>query len=225
MEHSKERREFLKWVGLAGASLLASGRAAAGVVRTPPQTEGPFFPVREPADTDADLTRVEGHDERADGEVVVVRVRIADLEGRPLSGALLDVWQACATGRYNHPDDRNRAELDPHFQYWARLQTGEDGACRFTTIVPGAYALGWFSRRTPHIHFRIDAQDHPRLTTQMYFEGQELNEQDAVLAETAERYGGPARDSLIVDFTSEMTDEGHPQGTFGVVLGRTPETG
>ncbi len=223
MQQSKDRREFLKWTGLAGAGLLVSGRVVAAQLRTPPQTEGPFFPVRHQADKDADLTLVEGLDQRADGEVVVVRVRVADLRGRFAPGVLLDVWQACATGRYNHPRDQNPAEMDPHFQYWAKLRTDEEGECRLRTIVPGAYPAGRDWTRPPHVHFRLDAWDKTRLTTQMYFGGRELNDQDLILADTMRKYGREARDSLIVDFDTEKTDEGHPLGTFRIVLGQTPE--
>lgn len=209
------RRASLLGLGLAGLS------AAKGT--TPGQTEGPFFPAADQADKDVDLTQVAGRGARADGEVVRVGGVVRDLEGVALSGVFIDVWQACASGRYNHPRDPNPAKVDPNFQYWARLLTDNEGRFQFKTIIPGAYpaSRGW--DRPPHIHFRVDAFGLPRLTTQMYFKGQPLNEPDLILRDTAQRYGQAARDSLVVDFGGEADAEGIPQGLFEITLGRTPE--
>ncbi len=214
-----DRRALLRRAGLA--SLGLAGLAAADT-QTPPQTEGPFFPVADRADKDLDLTRVAGHELRAEGEPVTVSGVVRDLDGAPLSGVLLDVWQACASGRYDHPRDPNPAPVDPHFQYWARMLTDGDGRFRFKTIIPGAYPASRDWDRPPHIHFRVDAFRQPRLTTQMYFAGNPLNDIDLILRDTARRHGAEARDSLLVDF-SDRDDDGDPLGLFEIVLGRTPE--
>ncbi len=128
------RRGVLRQVGVAGAGLMAAsvvlGRQGLGAVSgpTPQQTEGPFYPIKDQLDKDADMTRVAGRDESAEGKSVLVRGVVVDVKtGLPLAGALVEFWQACATGRYNHPRDTNDAALDPNFQYWAQVQTNQKG--------------------------------------------------------------------------------------------------
>ncbi len=83
--------------------------------RTPDQILGPYFPVRRGAFTGADLTRIEGGNGQAQGEIIEVAGRIINLDGEPISGARLTIWQANSFGRYRHPNDRNVAPLDPNF--------------------------------------------------------------------------------------------------------------
>lgn len=230
-----DRRRFLTGLGalglgmascVPGAAQTPEGASPGGGAKTPPttppQTEGPFFPVKARDDVDLDMTQVQGRAERAKGDVVVLRVVVLDRALKPVKGAQVDLWQACATGRYDHPRDPNPATLDPNFQYWARHTTGDDGAFVVKTIVPGSYPAseGW--DRPPHIHVRVDAWGE-RLTTQMYFKGHRLNAIDHILNATAERHSAAARDSLVVDFDAAKSGEGHPMGTFTIVLGQTPE--
>ena len=62
--------------------------------------------------------------------------------------------------------------LDPNFQGYGRLRADADGRYRIKTIKPPPY-----SGRTPHIHFNV-ASGGTTLTTQMFFEGEPLNERD-----------------------------------------------
>ena len=71
-----KRREFLRYGGSIGVGVLASGVVHAQ--RTPPQTEGPFFPQQAVLDTDADLTQKEGATSCANGEKVAIQVVIVD---------------------------------------------------------------------------------------------------------------------------------------------------
>lgn len=213
------RRKFLS-VGAMGMGLLSTGLLARVV--TPPETQGPFFPVEDQEDKDVDLTRVKGHNSAALGTVVIVRGTLKDTKGKAIAGAIFDIWQACHTGRYNHPRDDNPAALDPDFQYWAKFKSDAKGEFAFKTIKPGAYPAseGWW--RPPHIHFRIDAFSHPQLITQMYFsDEQELNDKDYILQKTAKDYGHAARNSLIVNF-NQLSEEGLKMGNFDITLGATP---
>src|SRR5438552_2220640 len=104
-----QRRKVLT-VFLGSAGALMTSRAWAGAVRaacgiTPAQTEGPFYPVKDQADKDTDLTQVSGRITKAKGDVIYVRGRVQDQACRPVAGALVEIWQACATGKYNHPSD------------------------------------------------------------------------------------------------------------------------
>ena len=100
---------------------------------------GPFYPLHPPAESDADLTRLAGHANRARGTVIELTGRVRDLRGNPIAGAQMELWQANAAGRYTHELDPAIAPLDPDFQSYARLTTGADGAYRIVTIKPGGY--------------------------------------------------------------------------------------
>jgi protocatechuate 3,4-dioxygenase beta subunit len=148
-------------------------RAADALRATPPNSLGPFYPARKPADSDADLTIVAGRPQRAAGTILYTSGRVLDLRGRPLAGVQIEVWQANAFGRYHHPGDSDSSgPLDPNFQGYGALVTDAEGRYRIKTIKPPPY-----SGRTPHLHFNA-ASDRTRLTTQMFFEGDPGNERD-----------------------------------------------
>jgi protocatechuate 3,4-dioxygenase beta subunit len=192
--HRSARFTRRQWLHLSGASLAAgwSADALASARRTPAQTSGPFYPLEKPLDADADLTLIRGHDQRAAGQVVHVTGRVLDLDGRPVAGARIEVWQANTHGRYTHPHDSNPAPLDPHFDGFASLTADAQGRYRFKTIKPGAYPAG-SSVRPPHIHFAVTGRQG-RLVTQMYFPGEPRNDDDSVI-----RGAGENRRLLIAD--------------------------
>jgi protocatechuate 3,4-dioxygenase beta subunit len=176
------RRKLLALGALGGAAWVGD-RVAEASSATPEQTEGPFFPDRKREDEDADLTRVKGRSGRAAGDVIVVRGQILDEGGKPIEGALVEVWQANKYGRYEHErDEGNPRPLDPNFQGWARLVTGPEGRFGFQTIRPGSYDGdgGGEWQRPPHIHFKVSRRGFHELTTQMYFAGDDLNQRDRI---------------------------------------------
>ncbi len=167
---------------VGGAALvgLAAAARAQKLASTSAQDLGPFYPVVRPRDEDADLTRVRGAKGVARGEPINVIGRVVDLRGRPVRGVRLELWQANAVGRYDHPGDvRPDAALDPNFQGYAALITDRDGRFKFRTIKPAAYKIPG-DVRTPHIHFDVHGRSE-RLVTQMYFPGEPLNERDLIL--------------------------------------------
>lgn len=184
---SPSRRHFIKSTlvlgTLAATEFLKPASVSAACVPTPPETEGPFYPVNFPIDKDNDLTFVKNLSHKAQGEVLWVQGRVQDEACQPVAGALVEIWQACATGRYNHPGDTNPATLDPNFQYWGKAVTNARGEYAFKTIKPGSYPASWFWTRPPHIHFKVHSRSHPELTTQMYFAGEPLNSKDRLLQE------------------------------------------
>ena len=194
----------------AGAGALAVGKAAraASCAVTPYQVNGPFFPVAI-NDYDWDLTHVPGRRNRAQGEVVEIVGRVLNGDCKPERGAIVDVWQANARGRYLHPRDPNPEPLDPNFEGYAHLWTAEDGAYRIRTIIPGAYPVGPGWVRPPHIHFKVHPATSPSITTQMYFAGNEYNEKDGLYLSVPEE----ARSMLTVAF-DETTADGVPLGRF-----------
>jgi protocatechuate 3,4-dioxygenase beta subunit len=121
---------------------------------------------------------------RAIGQLIHLRTRVLDEDGAPVGGAVVEIWQANAAGRYIHPNDDDHAPVDGNFYGAARLVTDETGAFTLRTVKPGAYPVpdsdGWW--RPPHIHFSLFGKVWlSRLVTQMYFPGEPLNVQDRIL--------------------------------------------
>ncbi|SDH05212.1 MULTISPECIES: protocatechuate 3,4-dioxygenase [unclassified Nitrosomonas] len=179
---SLSRRKLLKlsMMGVAGA-FTAEGSLAKALLPTPPETEGPFYPVTPQDDKDFDLTQVQGRDGVAEGKHIIVKGSVLDSQGQPVPHATVEIWQANAKGRYRHPRDPNSAPLDPNFQGWAIVLTDEQGEFRFKTVMPGAYPASETWMRPPHIHFKIAKKGYVELTTQMYFPDEALNETDLLL--------------------------------------------
>jgi len=148
---------------------------------TPPQTEGPFYPIQDQLDKDNDLTTVKGSLKSARGKRCVIKGVVQDEFCQPVKGALVEIWQACDTGKYNHPSDPNPAGLDPNFQYWGRAVTNDKGEYVFKTIMPGAYPATSTWERPPHIHYKVHLRGYEELTTQMYWKGHPLNRRDRIL--------------------------------------------
>jgi protocatechuate 3,4-dioxygenase, beta subunit len=186
-----DRRSFIG-KGIAGGALGGASLASAGqLARTPSQTAGPFYPVVAQKDRDFDLTRIEGRDGIAKGEIIEIEGSVFDTAGEPVEDATVDVWQANAAGRYSHPHDSNPAPLDPDFQGWAIVPSGKKGGFKLRTVKPGAYPATEKWTRPPHIHFKVTKKGYHELTTQMYFPGEPLNETDGILRrhEPGEREG------------------------------------
>src|SRR5919108_3988550 len=141
-----------RFVLTAMAAATAGGllRPAFALAPTPRQTKGPFYPLTLPLDKDNDLVRVQGSAQPALGTVTHVAGRVLDLNGRPVAGARVEIWQCDGNGRYHHVDDRNPAVEDEGFQGYGQMMTDADGAYRFRTIKPVPYP-----GRTAHIHFAI----------------------------------------------------------------------
>lgn len=176
------RRKMLgKLVGFGGLVLTGTvlGQESKTVF-TPWMDSGPFYPVLKPLDEDADLTLIKGKKIRAEGKIVHVTGRVLKQNGEPVKGARIEIWQANKHGRYLHPSDPNTAPLDPNFQGSAVIKTDSEGRYRFKTIKPGEYPISPTEVRTPHIHFEIQGKTN-RLTTQMFFPDEPLNEKDTFL--------------------------------------------
>ncbi|MEP4979448.1 protocatechuate 3,4-dioxygenase subunit beta [Ascidiaceihabitans sp.] len=115
--------------------------------------------------------------EMAIGSRLIVHGRVQDEDGQPVTGALIEAWQANAGGRYRHKNEGYLAPLDPNFGGCGRTITDDQGHYRFLTIQPGAYPWpnGPNSWRPAHIHFSLFGHSFAqRLITQMYFEGDPL---------------------------------------------------
>ena len=186
-------------MALAGAALAGAAQVFAQAAARPTSEDalGPFFPLTLPADTDFDMTMIQGNKARAAGQLLYLSGRVLNTKGEPVSGAVLEVWQANAVGRYAHPGDDSKAPLDSNFQGYARIVTGADGGYRLKTINPGPYG-----GRTRHIHFDIKGTKS-RVISQMYFEGEAKNESDGLFKRQSES----ARKTLLAKPIAPTSDQ------------------
>jgi protocatechuate 3,4-dioxygenase, beta subunit len=198
MNEVLERRRFLgRGLVLGGMSAFLPVLAKAQqCLETPKQTPGPFYPGDAQFEVTNDLTRLPGSSKAAEGEIVHLHGVVQGADCQPLANANVEIWQACASGRYNNPRDPNPAPLDPNFRYWGEAFSGKDGRFYFKTIKPGAYPAAEDWDRPPHIHVRVSKLGYRELITQMYFAGDPLNDKDLVLLDTPEAQ----RAQLVVDF-------------------------
>ena len=165
----------------AGTTVLpAHSTLAAGLAATPSQTEGPFYPVAFPADSDSDLVQVRGQAAHAMGTVLHLQGRVLDASGKPMNGAMVEIWQCDAQGIYDHPGQPGRERRDTAFQGYGKMLTDATSAYSFRTLKPVAYP-----GRTPHIHLKVATADGRRLTTQFYLADDPQNERDFVYREAA----------------------------------------
>jgi len=199
------------------SELRAPGRALVIAPATLTELHGPVYGSDRVVGADADLTG--RHSGEPLGERIVVGGRVLDGGGRPLSGTLVEVWQANAAGRYAHAADRHPAPLDPNFSGAGRCLTDSEGRYRFTTIKPGAYPWGnhhnaW---RPAHIHFSLFGRAFAhRLVTQMYFPGDPLLELDPIFNSVPD---AAARQRLVGRFDLDTTEPEWALGyRFDIVL-------
>lgn len=211
------RREFLNTLAWSSAMLTTPGLFAEELLRTPAQTEGPFYPDKLPLDTDNDLLIVNDKITPAVGEVTHLTGRILDSKGNPVRNAVVEIWQCDSNGSYLHTKSGNRDKYNANFQGFGRFLTGSTGEYYFRTIKPVPYP-----GRTPHIHFKIKKANKDLLTTQCYIKGHAGNERDGILRNMK----NPAeRDALLVDFTPIVDSKiGELAAKFDLILGQTPES-
>ncbi|WP_198372163.1 dioxygenase family protein [Roseomonas rosulenta] len=178
---------------LLGAALLLPLPAFAQQrTETPRQTRGPFYPVAFPADTDADLVRVQGAAAQAMGTVAHLRGRVTDTAGNAVAGALVEIWQCDAQGIYRHPRAPDTDRFDTNFQGYGRTITDATGGYAFRTLRPAPYP-----GRTPHIHVQVTRPGGAVLVTQFYVAGEPLNAHDGLLNAIRDPR---ARDAVIIPF-------------------------
>lgn len=211
------RRHVVRGLAAVTAAALVPNvgraRAAADLLATPAQTQGPFYPSDWSGDADNDLVRVIGEAAQAQGQVTHILGRVLDTSGAPIPGAAIEIWQCDATGIYRHPRDTHwLRQRDGGFQGRGRATADARGAYSFRTIKPVAYP-----GRTPHIHFAITAPGIGALITQMYVAGEAQNERDGILNAISDKR---QRDAVIVAL--QPGDGREPAallGTFDIVLG------
>ncbi|MEO5971298.1 MAG: protocatechuate 3,4-dioxygenase [Bdellovibrionia bacterium] len=220
METTMNRRKMIKLgLGSAGAVFFSSSlpkAIASSCGITPAQTSGPFFPGESEFDLNSDLTQFSGQTARPLGEIIYIKGKVQNEKCEPIARAQIEIWQACASGRYQHPADDNPAPLDPNFRYWGETMSNDQGEYLFKTIIPGAYPAADDWIRPPHIHFKVARLGYHELTTQMYFKGNIYNDADKILREIPASHRG----SVVIEFKKIPTspEAGAKGGTFDLTL-------
>jgi|ERR1700722_434153 len=153
------------------------------LVPTSSQTAGPYFHLGM-TDTRS-VPRIAGPQTK--GERVWLTCRVLDGDEAPVSDAMIEIWQADAEGRYNHPDDvRDEAGTESGDSSWlgfGRMPTALDGSCEFETIKPGRVPGVGYRVQAPHLNVAIFARGMlKQLYTRIYFAGDPSNSEDPVMA-------------------------------------------
>ena len=179
---------------------------------TPFSTVGPFFKllVRErPEGTDSLVSAA------TRGERITITGRLIAGDGQSVDDGLVEIWQADADGRHHHPEDPEQHLADPAFSGFGRAATARGGSFTFQTIKPGCVPGPDGRPQAPHVLVGVMARGvMSRYWTRLYFEGEPLNEADAILRLVpADR-----RHTLIARRLADATYE------FNVVLQGADET-
>jgi hydroxyquinol 1,2-dioxygenase len=201
-----KRQEFILSSDVLGVSMLVdciNHRFATAA--TPTTVTGPFHIDDSPKlAKGADMAR------GAPGVPCFVAGFVRDLDGKPIDGAILDIWQTDGEGLY----EAQRDVAEP----WMRgiYETGPDGSFLIRTVAPIGYSIpmdgtvGELMNRTnvshmrpAHIHFLVEAPGHHRLITHLFQRGCQYIESDAV-------YG--VKEKLIVDFHKMPAGSKAPSG-------------
>jgi len=184
---------------------------------TPVNVLGPYYLEGAPF---IERGRLVSEDERGDRLVVTGIVR--DVEGDPISGALLDFWQADAQGRYSGFDP-GPAEMNLR----GRLRSQRDGSYQLHTVRPSAYtiphdgptgrillALGQHPWRPAHIHLKASHEGYKPIITQVYLADSEYLESDAANAVRDDliRPVTPTGSGYSIDFDVLLEPEPTPAG-------------
>ena len=165
---------------LAAGAAMAQGRRPS----TPGQFTGPFYPIGE-LPIRPDLTTYNGG--IALGQIMDLTGRVIDRTGQPIREALIVFWQSDAQGIYRHEKDDRMGQIDPHFAGFGAVPVAHDGAYALRTILPVPY-----TGRPPHIHARVWIGRRDVLTTQIYLDGQQ-SENNALFRALSAFYGDRRR--------------------------------
>ncbi len=143
------------------------------------QTVGPYFHLG--LTNPRSVGRIAGPG--AKGERLTLVCTVLDGDGAPVPDAMLEIWQANADGKYDHPEDTQDKALDAACQGFGRMGTDAVGRLEFETIKPGRVPGPNHRLQAPHLNVSIFARGLlKRLPTRIYFAGDPANDEDFVLS-------------------------------------------
>jgi protocatechuate 3,4-dioxygenase alpha subunit len=144
---------------------------------TTSQTVGPFFKIGFEW-----LYRDKLVGEGVSGDRVTIQGRVLDGDGLPVPDAIVEIWQANAHGKYDHPEDTQDKPLEPGFNGYGRVPTNAEGMFRFATIKPGPVPGPNGEEQAPHLVISVFMRGVlRRLVTRMYFPDDARNSGDQIL--------------------------------------------
>jgi hydroxyquinol 1,2-dioxygenase len=195
------RNEFILLSDMLGLTTAVDDANFTGDANaTPSSVEGPFH---SPAPARSNGDWISAGPERQRAEVMVVRGRVTDTDGKPVEGATVDIWQADDAGHY---DTQDPAQDNGNLR--GLFTTDADGAYWFRSVVPASYpvptdgpggellrAMGRHPMRPAHIHYRVEAAGHRPVTTHVFVAGDEYLDSDAAFAVKEELVVDPVRDT------------------------------
>ena len=145
----------------------------------PSQTLGPFFHLGLTANRELGFLAGPA----ALGRRIRVRLRLLDGNDLAVPDGMIEIWQADAAGRYDHPADTRDQAPDPDFRGFGRLATDPSGCCLFHTVYPGPVPDGRGGCQAPHLNLTVFARGLlRRLSTRLYFAGDPALAADPVLS-------------------------------------------
>ena len=156
---------------------------------TTSQTVGPFFKIGLEW-----LYRDNLVGDGVSGERVTIQGRVFDGDGVPVPDAILEIWQANAHGKYDHPEDTQNKPLEPGFKGYGRVPVTAEGVFRFATIKPGPVPGPNGKEQAPHLVISVFMRGVlRRLVTRIYFPDEPRNAADFIL-----NLGEPSRRSTLI---------------------------
>ena len=159
--------------------MSAASKSAKTLGLTPWCTVGPYFTVC----VDEDLCIPQIAKPEAKGERVKLICAVFDRNGECVPDTLIEIWQANADGKYNHPADRQAKSVDAAFRGFGRQVTNLNGTCEFETIKPGRVPGPRGALQAPHLEVGVFTRGVlKRLATRIYFAGDAANGECPVLA-------------------------------------------
>lgn len=213
------RQEWVLLFDVLGVSTLVETMNSTRPAGATPNTlRGPFYRADAPT-----LSLGASISLDARGEPLTVHGCVTDLDGKPVAGAILEVWQPNADGIF----ENQQPDLQPEFNLRGTFVCDEDGGFIFRTIKPGGYSipsdgpvgmllkkLNYPLNRPAHLHFRICAQGYHTLVTQVFDADDPCLTQDAIL--------GVQRD-LVGEFRKSGAGEWELAYSFVMAPARTQE--
>ena len=198
--------EFVLLSDVTRTSVLIDAMSHGDGEATASDVEGPLY-VENPPWREAPVKIYEDYEGSEEGEVLFVHGTVSSTDGTPLPGAVIDIWQTGPTGGYDIWDERQ-----PEYNFRGRFNPAESGEYEFQTMVPKPYtvptdgpvgryleAVGQHPWRPAHIHFKVTAEGHEPLVTQVFFPDDPYLDNDTIgavkeaLVRPLERHDGAER--------------------------------
>ena len=203
-----QRQEFILMSDTLGASMLVDAINNRKVdLATESSVLGPYYLPSAPEIKNGDSINF-----GVEGEELLISGHVLGQDNKPITDAILDIWQTAPNGLYDVQDHEQ-----PDMNLRGRLTTDTTGHYSFRSVRPASYpiptdgpvgtmlsALNWHPNRPAHVHFIVSAKGFKTVTTQLFIEGDPFLDSDAVFA---------VKDSLVAKIVKQATSSGANVGS------------